>query len=205
MKFLIWMISLVVSVKAFAIAQACTVVCPVALSRCLAIAGKLGVPNEVIGVLFGALLAVLGYWLIQFFEKRNWNFPGRNVILMLLSLASVAFVYDNTSLTYEAKHYLYFLNIDSFLLATILGALTHIAGVHLYAWMKAKNGGHAHFPFEKVVVPIVLDLVMCALFWQTPIFKCQDPIDTLADSDTYSESTTPEQKTRLDPLRDSAN
>jgi hypothetical protein len=24
-----------------------------------------------------------------------------------------------------------------------------------YQWMKRHNGGHAHFPFEKVVVPVV--------------------------------------------------
>ena len=46
--------------------------------------------------------------------------------------------------------------IDSFLFTTLLGAASLVLGLHLYAWMKKKNGGHAHFPFEKVFVPVFL-------------------------------------------------
>ena len=75
---------------------ACTTLCPLVLGASLGIARKLGVKDEVVGVLFGALLAVVGYWFIRFFEKRNWHFKGRNFLLMVLSIASVGFVYMNT-------------------------------------------------------------------------------------------------------------
>ena len=154
---------------------ACTTLCPLVLGASLGIARKLGVKDEVVGVLFGALLAVIGYWLIRFFEKRNWNFKGRSVLLMALSVASVGFVYINT-LEYKPMLHWRLLYIDSFLLATLCGAASHIAGVHLFAWLKAKNGGHAHFPFEKVLIPILCDALVCYLFWGTTLCDCQEVV-----------------------------
>lgn len=37
--------------------------------------------------------------------------------------------------------------------------------------MKARNGGHAHFPFEKVLVPVVALLLASAYFYYYPL--CQ--------------------------------
>lgn len=154
---------------------ACTTLCPLVLGASLGIARKLGVKDEVVGVLFGALLAVVGYWFIRFFEKRNWDFKGRNSVLMTLSIASVGFIYINT-LEYKPMLHWHLLYIDSFLLACLCGAAAHIGGVHLYAWMKKKNGGHAHFPFEKVVVPILCDILVCYLFWGTSLCDCQEVV-----------------------------
>jgi hypothetical protein len=41
------------------------------------------------------------------------------------------------------------------LFSSLLGMLIYIGSQKLYQRMKAGNGGHAHFPFEKVVLPIV--------------------------------------------------
>ena len=92
---------------------------------------------------------------------------------MALSIASVGFVYINT-LEYKPMLHWHLLYIDSFLLASLCGAVAHVAGVHLYAWMKKKNGGHAHFPFEKVVVPLLCDALVCYLFWGTNLCNCQE-------------------------------
>jgi len=172
MKFFAWVMSLVLSTKALA-NPACTTLCPLIVGGGLAIAKKLGIKDEVVGVLSGALLAIFGYWMIRFCEKRNWNFPARNFILMALSIASVGFVYINT-LQYNPGLHWNLLYIDSFLLAALCGAASHIVGVHIYAWLKEKNGGHAHFPFEKVLIPILMDAAMCWIFWQTNLCACQE-------------------------------
>ena len=64
----------------------------------------------------------------------------------------------------------------SFLLAALCGAAAHICGVHLYAWLKKTNGGHAHFPFEKVVIPVLLDILVCWVFWGTELCACKEII-----------------------------
>ena len=45
--------------------------------------------------------------------------------------------------------------MDTILFSSLLGMLIYIGSQKLYQRMKAGNGGHAHFPFEKVVLPIV--------------------------------------------------
>ena len=92
---------------------------------------------------------------------------------MALSIASVGFIYMNT-LEYKPMLHWRLLYIDSFLLATLCGAAAHIFGVHLYAWMKEKNGGHAHFPFEKALVPILCDILVCYVFWGTSLCECKE-------------------------------
>ena len=104
------------------------------------------------------LLVLIGYWTILWFEKKGWNFKFRNTILMLLSFSMIAGVYIK-DLTYTPKPLLFFY-LDPFLFCGILGGLVLIYSSKFYQWMKAHNGGHAHFPFEKVVVPIAA-LAIC--------------------------------------------
>jgi len=147
-------------------------VCTVAIGGGLWIAQKLGVDNCVVGIWAGAMLAVLGYWLIRWADKKNWGRESllRNGFLMALSISSVGFIYVS-HLTYD-PNVIWFLYIDSFLFSTLVGAAALIAGVHAYAWMKAHNGGHAHFPFEKVVVPFVFVLGVCLLLYYFPVCHC---------------------------------
>ncbi len=161
------------SLASGAFAQACTTLCPLALGAALTIAQRMGVKDEVVGVLAGALMAVVGYILIRLFDKKNWHFLGRDKLLMFVALASIGLIYVNR-LEYKPALHWNFLYIDSFLLAALCGAAAHILGVHLYSWMKAKNGGHAHFPFEKVLVPLALDAFVVWIFWGTTLCECQE-------------------------------
>ncbi len=142
-----------------ALANPACAVCTVAIGASLSIARKMGVDDCVVGVWAGAMFAIVGYWVIRFFDKKNWHFPYRDYVLMILSIASVGFIYMG-ELQYDPTVHWGFLYIDSFLFTTILGALTFILAMKFYEWMKAHNGGHAHFPFEKVVVPVSAVLLL---------------------------------------------
>ena len=173
MKLVAFFCALFASVKAFA-NPACTTLCPLIVGASLTVAKRMGVKDEVVGVLAGALLAIFGYWMIRFFEKHKWNFVGRDILLMLLSVGSIGFVYMGSTLKYKAGLHWNLLYIDSFLLAALCGAAAHIFGVNVYAFLKEKNGGHAHFPFEKVLIPILCDAFVCWLFGQTSLCDCQE-------------------------------
>lgn len=148
---LMFVLCLVAAFPAYA-NPACAV-CTVGVAVGLEIARNLGVDDGVIAVWAGALLALIGYWTILWFDKKGWNFKFRNSLLMILSLSMIAGVYIK-DLTYTPKPILIFY-LDPFLFCAICGALILIYSSVFYQWMKAKNGGHAHFPFEKVVLPIV--------------------------------------------------
>ena len=128
-------------------------VCTVGVVVGLEFARNLGVDDGVIAIWAGALLALIGYWTILWFDKKGWNFKFRNTILMLLSFSMIFAIYIK-DLTYTPKPILIFY-MDPFLFCGILGGLILIYSSVFYQWMKKKNGGHAHFPFEKVVLPVV--------------------------------------------------
>lgn len=145
-----------------ALANPACAVCTVGVAVGLEVARNLGVDDGVIAIWAGALLTLIGYWTILWFDKKGWNFKGRNLLLMLLSFSMIFGVYIK-DLTYTPRPILIFY-LDPFLFCAILGALILIYVSKFYQWMKAKNGGHAHFPFEKVVLPIAaLALAGCAV------------------------------------------
>lgn len=156
-----------------ALANPACAVCTVAVAASLELARYLGVDDSVVGVWAGAFLALLGYWTIVWFNKKNWHFWGRDVILITVSVAMIGFMYIS-KMQYSPEVLLIFY-LDPFLFSVILGALTLIFASRFYQWMKAKNGGHAHFPFEKVAVPVVALLLLSVYFYYNPI--CQKAAD----------------------------
>ncbi|MDD3668732.1 MAG: hypothetical protein PHX68_00310 [Alphaproteobacteria bacterium] len=150
-------------------------VCTVAVGASLMIARRLGIDDCVVGVWSGAMMAIIGYWMIRFCEKRGWRFPLRGPILMALSVASIGFVYTG-EMPY-APAIIGFLYIDSFLLANIIGAGVFIAGMRFYEGMKARNGGHAHFPFEKVLVPVAAVALMSLAVHHGALCRCHEAME----------------------------
>lgn len=138
-----------------AIANPACPICTVAIGAAVPIAQRMGVPTDVVGLWAGALLTLVGYWAIKFFDARGWRFFGRNALLIGLSVAMVAFVYIN-EIKYTPCQYFGFLSLDPILFGAIVGMILFILTEKAYYYMKAKNGGHAHFPFEKVVLPVVV-------------------------------------------------
>lgn len=130
-------------------------VCTVAIGASLEIARRLGVPDSVVGLWAGALLTLLGYWTIKFFDKKGWNFSGRNALLIALSVSMIGFIYLG-QVPYSPVWICDVLYIDHVLFGALLGMFLFILTEKVYDWMKVKNGGHAHFPFEKVVLPVVV-------------------------------------------------
>ena len=59
--------------------------------------------------------------------------------------------------------------MDVILFSAILGMLVYIGSQKLYQFMKQRNGGHAHFPFEKVVLPLVMLLIASVLVTYFPL------------------------------------
>ena len=164
-----------------ALAEPCTMLCPLAIGAGLGLAKKYGMDTCVLGVFSGALFITVGYIFIRVFEKRGWRFRGRNPLLLLVGFSLVGTVYLQ-SLTY-APTIIGFLYIDSFLLANLLGAAAFIIGAHLYQWMKAKNGGRAHFPFEKTVVPLVLVGLTALMVNYTTFCTChEEPLNLFEET-----------------------
>ncbi len=140
-------------------------ICTIAIGASLEVARRLGVDDGVVGVWAGALLALLGYWMIKWFDKKGWDFKFRDFSLIALSVAMIGFMYIS-EITYNPAIFNF---IDPFLLSTILGAAVLVLSSKWYQVMKAKNGGRAHFPFEKVVLPVICVAIASMVYYYYPI------------------------------------
>ncbi|MBQ7409377.1 MAG: hypothetical protein IJV03_02325, partial [Alphaproteobacteria bacterium] len=81
-----------------------------------------------------------------------------DAILMLLSFSMIGALY--------IKHLVYtpcFFGIDAFLLWAIVGGIVYVISQKIYEYMKRHNNNHAHFPFEKVVMALVMLFVVSFL------------------------------------------
>ena len=155
-------------------------VCTVAVGASLEVARQLGVDDSVVGVWAGAMLVIIGYWTISWFDKKSWVFKGRDWLLLIISVAMIGFMYVS-QIKYDAQVIGIFY-LDPFLFSTIVGALVMIWSSDFYQWMKARNGGHAHFPFEKVAVPVVALLLVSTYFYYHPLCQKAAAVST----DLYS-------------------
>jgi len=138
-------------------------ICTVAVGAGLAISKKFGIDDTITSVWIGGLLMSVSIWTINWLGKKKWTFPGHQVVIGLvwygitfvpLYFTEALFIPNNT-----------ILNIDKIIFGTLVGSLVFAATVSLYQYLKAKNGGKAHFPFEKVAIPVAGLILTSLVFY----------------------------------------
>ena len=159
MSILVLFAALLLPVAAHAIV-ACPV-CTIAVGACLEISRKLGVDDSVVGIWTGALTIIMAAWIIEFCKMRKWNFKFRDTLIVVLSYALYIPLYFTGTIVYKG-HELW--GQDAFLMGMIIGTIALVGSSKTYDYMKKHNGGHAHFPFEKVVLPLAVLALLSFLF-----------------------------------------
>jgi hypothetical protein len=135
------------------------IVCTVAIGAALEVSRLLGVPDAVVGVWVGALFLITYYFTIKFAEYKKWTFRFYRAFWAAITLALVPLAYE--FVPYKASTYF---GVDAFLVSMAAGALAFEISQRIYQRMKARHGGHAHFPFEKVVMAIAFLAAVSAIF-----------------------------------------
>ncbi len=128
-------------------------VCALAVGAGIGISRELGVDDSITGLWVGGLVVTLIMWTLSWFEKKHIKFPLR-------ALATTLGYYLLLVVP------LYFIHFLSYRLSIgiVAGSISFWFGADWYEKLKAANGGHAHFPFEKVVLPIAPLIVLTILF-----------------------------------------
>ena len=146
-------------------AHAVCPVCTVAVGAGVGFARSLGVDDAVSGIWIGGLLASMVGWTENWLDKKNVRFAGRVYANLAVYVLLVLVPLWYTGLIGHPGNALPALfGMDKLLLGILTGAAAFWFGASWYADLKAKNGGRAWFPFQKVVWPVA-PLALCSAFF----------------------------------------
>jgi uncharacterized transporter YbjL len=144
-------------------AQAVCPVCTVAVGAGVGLARYFGVDDTVTGTWIGGLIVSLIMWTFDWFNKKNINFWGKKTLTIILYYVIVAAPLFFTNIIGHPLNKLW--GMDKLLLGILVGSLVFLAAVYLYEYLKKKNNNHAHFPYEKVVFPVLALAVVSSIFY----------------------------------------
>lgn len=137
-------------------------VCTIAVGAGLEGARLIGIDDIITGIWAGGLTLSLFFWTVGWLKKRGINSVIWQIIVPFISYyALLGMVYFMPGVVYGTNT---LWGIDKFLIGTIVGTITFYLGSHWYIKIKRNNGGHANFPFQKVVIPIFFLLIATAIF-----------------------------------------
>lgn len=148
------------------LAQAVCPVCTIAIGAGLESMRVLGVKDVLTGIWAGGLTVSLIGWTANYMRKHNIKNPiwyVLNVIVYVSLLAGVYFVPTDKPIVKWWENCMW--HMDQFLLGVLVGSITFILMELWYMHIKKNNGGHALFPFQKVVMPFLGLLLMTGVFW----------------------------------------
>ena len=148
------------------VAMAVCPVCTIAIGAGLEGMRILGVKDILTGIWAGGLTLSLIGWTANYMRNHNVKNPiwyVLNVIVYIGLLAGVYFVPNDNPVVKWWDNCMW--GIDQFLLGVLVGSITFVLMELWYMHIKKKNGGHAQFPFQKVVMPFVGLLFMTGVFW----------------------------------------
>ncbi len=147
------------SIQSFAICPLCTI----AVAAGVGLSRWLGIDDTITGLWIGGLTISMIWWTIDWFNRKNFRFIGRNILTTLayyLMIVVPLYYYD------VLGHPLNILwGVDKLFLGISLGSIFFFVGAVWYFHIKKNHDGHAYFPFQKVVMPVAPLIIMSVVFY----------------------------------------
>ena len=138
-------------------------VCVVAVGAGVGLSRYLKIDDTITGLWIGGLLVAMSGWTINYLEKKKVNFVGIKILVVAAYYTLVcAPLYRNEIIGHPLNK---FWGVDKLMLGIAIGSVFLLGGDLLYHYLKKKNGGHAHFPFEKIVFPVAPLIILSVIFY----------------------------------------
>lgn len=145
-------------------AHAICPICTVAVVAGVGVSRWLGIDDSVTGLWVGALIVSVILWTIDWLEKKHVRFTARGAVVAIAYYAITIVPLYFTGFFANSLSSIAF-GLDKLMLGVVVGSIAFWAGAEWYSFLKEQNGGHAHFPFEKVVLPVAPVLIMSIIFY----------------------------------------
>lgn len=138
-------------------------VCTVAVGAGVGLSRWLGIDDTIAGLWIGGFTVSLIAWTLNWLKSKSKTFPYSAIIISFLYYAFIVIPLVWGDIIGHPLNKLW--GIDKLFLGIVFGSFVFLAGGKLYEKVKANNGGHAHFPFEKIVFPIAPLIILSFVFW----------------------------------------
>ena len=135
-------------------AKAVCPVCIVAVGAGLGLSRMLGIDDSITGLWIGGLTVAMIMWTINWARpkiKKAKLIPVWNILIVIAYYAMIAWPLTTQNFIGHPLNVIW--GIDKIILGITLGSVLFWMMSELYLYMKKENGGHAYFPFQKVVMP----------------------------------------------------
>jgi len=129
-------------------------VCTVAVGAGLGLSRWIGINDAITGLWIGGLLVSISWWTIDWLEKKKIRFWCRNAITVAAYYGLTLYSLYYAKIIAHPLDFLVSCTKDNLLLGIIEGSAVFLFAAVLYEYLKEKNHGRAHFPYEKVILPI---------------------------------------------------
>jgi len=146
-----------------AAASAICPVCTIAVGAGVGLAQWLGIDDTISGIWIGGLTVSMIAWTINWLNKKKWIFKGHKTVTAVAYYLLIVVPLYFSGLIGHPYNKLW--GVDKILFGIVFGSVVFLGAVRLYEYLKNKNNGHAHFAFEKVVMPVGSLLLASLLFY----------------------------------------
>ncbi len=153
------LLTLVMTVKAYAMCPVCTL----AVAGALVLAEKYGVDNTISGLWFGALGVSVSFWTIDWLKKRNYSSRMTEILVFIFYYASMIVpLYLKGAIGLPTKR---LWGVDKVVLGMMIGSIFFYLSFLLYLKIKKMNNNKPWFPFQRVVMPILTLGILSLIFY----------------------------------------
>ena len=147
--------------KALAICPVCTV----AVGAGIGLSRWLGVDDSITGLWLGAFLLSASLWTIDWLGRKNIKFFLKKSLVILAYYAMTIIPLYYAKIITNPEAFICSCTSDKLILGIIEGTTGFFFGTKLYEFLKQRNDGHAHFPYEKIVFPVAAIVILTVIFY----------------------------------------
>lgn len=139
-------------------------VCTIAAAAWVELSHYLGIDDTITGIWIWWMLVSVSMWTIDWFDRKNIKFFLKKKITYIFYYSSVIYPLYYSKLLFVSPVNKIWWQDKLFLWMTV-GTILFFTSAKLYIYLKAQNWWKAHFPFEKVAIPVGTLTVASLIFY----------------------------------------
>ena len=137
-------------------------VCVVGIGAGVGLTRWLKIDDTITGLWIGALTVSFIVWTIEWFKKKNIDFKGRNIIVILAYYAMVFWPLHSIEAIGSGFNTIW--GMDKLIFSIILGSISFFGFEKWYRSMRAKRG-KSMFRYQKVIWPMIPLIILSIVFF----------------------------------------